>query len=80
VGFVSYGGISAGLRAVQSLKLVVTTLNMFPLAPGVALPFVANSIVDGELNPDELAQGSAKAMLDELRRVSESLKPLQTAT
>jgi NAD(P)H-dependent FMN reductase len=78
VGFVSYGGISAGLRAVQSLKPVVTTLSMFPLPMGVALPYVVNSIVEGELDPDELAEGSAKNMLDELRRVADALASLRT--
>ena len=78
VGFVSYGGISGGLRAVQSLKPVVTTLSMFPLPASVALPFVANSIVDGVLEPSELADGTAKTMLDELVRVSAALKPLRT--
>ncbi len=77
VGFVSYGGISGGLRAVQSLKAVLTTLNMFPLPGSVALPFVAHSIQDGALRPDELAAGSAKAMLDELVRVSAALAPLR---
>lgn len=77
VGFVSYGGISGGLRAVQSLKPVVTTLSMFPLPASVALPFVANSIVDGVLEPSELAVGTAKAMLDELVRVGAALKPLR---
>ena len=78
VGFVSYGGISGGLRAVQSLKPVVTTLSMFPLPVSVSLPFVTNSIVDGVLEPSELADGSAKTMLDELVRVSAALKPLRT--
>ncbi len=80
VGFVSYGGLSGGLRAVQSLKPVVTTLNLFPLPGSVALPFVSNSIVDGRLQPDELAVGSAKAMLDELLRVSQALAPLRAAS
>ena len=31
VAFVSYGGISAGTRAVQQLKQVVTTLKMLPV-------------------------------------------------
>jgi NAD(P)H-dependent FMN reductase len=77
VGFVSYGGISGGLRAVQSLKPVVTTLSMFPLPASVSLPFVANSIVDGVLEPSELAVGTAKSMLDELMRVAAALKPLR---
>jgi NAD(P)H-dependent FMN reductase len=77
VGFVSYGGISGGLRAVQSLKPVVTTLSMFPLPASVALPFVANSILEGVLEPSELAVGTAKSMLDELVRVSAALAPLR---
>jgi NAD(P)H-dependent FMN reductase len=78
VGFVSYGGVSGGLRAVQSLKPVVSTLNMFALPASVSLPFVANSIVDGVLVPGELATGTAKTMLDELVRVAEALQPLRT--
>ena len=31
VGFVSYGGVAAGTRAVQQLKQVVTTLRMLPV-------------------------------------------------
>jgi NAD(P)H-dependent FMN reductase len=77
VGFVSYGGISGGLRAVQSLKPVVTTLSMFPLSAGVVLPFVANLITDGVLHPGEMAEGSAKAMLDELLKVSGALAALR---
>lgn len=78
VGFVSYGGVSGGLRSVQSLKPVVTTLAMFPLPMSVTLPFVANSITDGELAPGELAEGSAKAMLDELVRVSAAFAALRS--
>lgn len=80
VGFVSYGGISGGLRAVQSLKPVVTTLSMFPLPVGVSLPFVANSIVEGVLEPSELAVGTAKSMLDELVRVSAAFASLREQT
>ena len=61
----------------QSLKAVVTTLNMFPLPASVSIPFVANSIIDGILEPSELAVGTGKAMLDELLRVSAALKPLR---
>ena len=37
--FVSYGGVSGGLRAVQATKLVVTTLKMVPLVEAVVIPF-----------------------------------------
>ena len=34
-GFVSYGGVSGGLRAVQAAKLQVTTLKLMPMMEGV---------------------------------------------
>ncbi|MDF2688137.1 MAG: NADPH-dependent reductase, partial [Microvirga sp.] len=34
-GFVSYGGISGGLRSVQVAKQIVTTLKMMPIPEGV---------------------------------------------
>ena len=78
VGFVSYGGVSGGLRAVQAIKGVVTTLNLFPLPAGVALPFVASSIRDRELQPNDQAPAAAKAMLDELVRVAAALATLRS--
>src|SRR5579884_3827491 len=39
VGFVSYGGVSAGTRAVQMIKQVVTTLKMIPVSEAVSIPF-----------------------------------------
>jgi len=78
VGFVSYGGISAGTRSVQMAKQVVTTLKMFPLAEAVSIPFVAQFIDDeGELRANELMEGASTAMLDELIRVAGALAPLR---
>src|SRR5690348_8280639 len=54
VGFVSYGGISGGIRAVQMLKLVVTAQKMMPLAEGVHIPFFAKRIDEaGQFHGDE---------------------------
>src|SRR5690606_31558155 len=39
VGFVSYGGISGGLRSVQMTKNIVTTLKMVPIVEAVSIPF-----------------------------------------
>jgi NAD(P)H-dependent FMN reductase len=39
VGFVSYGGVSAGMRAVQQLKQVLKTLKMLPVFEAVSIPF-----------------------------------------
>jgi NAD(P)H-dependent FMN reductase len=79
VGLVSYGGVSAGTRAVQMIKQVVTTLKMTPVFESVAIPFV-HQFLDKEegLVPNEVMTVSAMAMLDELVRVTEALRPLRT--
>jgi NAD(P)H-dependent FMN reductase len=43
VGFVGYGGIGAGTRAIQQLKQVVTTLRMVPVFESVNVPFAAQA-------------------------------------
>ncbi|MCX5493227.1 NAD(P)H-dependent oxidoreductase [Kaistia dalseonensis] len=79
-GLVSYGGVSGGLRAAQSEKLLMTTLGVVPLAEGVAIPMVGQLInAEGQLVPNDLIIASAKGMLDELIKWSEALKPLRSA-
>lgn len=39
IGFVSYGGLAAGARAVQQLKQVVAALRMVPVVPSVSIAF-----------------------------------------
>ncbi|WP_449340834.1 NADPH-dependent FMN reductase, partial [Streptomyces canarius] len=78
VGMVSYGGVAAGTRAVQMIKQVVTTLKMTPVFEAVSIPFVHQSIDDDKrLVPNEIMRGAAKAMLDELVRMTEALRPLR---
>ncbi len=78
VGFVSYGGVSAGTRSVQMTKQVLTPLRMFPTAEAVSIPFVAQFIDDeGEVRANEVMDQAADAMLDELLRVSAALAPLR---
>jgi NAD(P)H-dependent FMN reductase len=78
VGFVSYGGMSGGVRAVQMAKLVVTTLKMTPLPEAVAVPFVARLMDDeGDFAPDEAIERSAGSMLDEMVRVQAALAVLR---
>ena len=80
VGLVSYGGVSAGTRAAQMIKQVVTTLKMTPLFEAVSIPFVRQFIDEDEtVVPNDIMVSSAKAMFDELRRVSEALRPLREA-
>ncbi|MGI5253886.1 NADPH-dependent FMN reductase [Actinacidiphila glaucinigra] len=78
VGLVSYGGVSAGTRAAQMIKQVVTTLKMTPVTEAVSIPFVHQFIDEKEgFRPNEVMIGSGKAMLDELARISAALLPLR---
>lgn len=78
VGFVSYGGVSAGTRSVGMLKQVVSTLKMYPIGDTVSIPFVARFIDDeGELDANETMEKAADSMLDELLRVSDALAVLR---
>lgn len=80
VGLVSYGGVAAGTRAAQMLKPVLTVLKMTPLAEAVSIPFVAQFIDDdGEIVANETMEQSADAMLSELLRVSQALRPLRAS-
>lgn len=78
VGIVSYGGVSAGTRAAQMIKQVVTTLKMTPVFEAVSIPFMQQFLDDEQrLLPHDVMTSSAKAMLDELVRVTEALRPLR---
>ncbi|MFV0282386.1 MAG: NADPH-dependent FMN reductase [Castellaniella sp.] len=78
-GFVSYGGVSGGLRAAQAAKLQITTLKVMPMPEGVAIPMVPKHIQEnGEFASNELIDASAVTLLDELLRWATALKTLRT--
>ena len=80
VGFVSYGGVAAGTRAMQQLKTVVAALKMLAVPEAVNIPFVAQFIGDeGELHANEVMEQAADMMLDELFRVEGALRTLRVA-
>lgn len=65
VAFVSYGGNSGGLRAVQQLKQVIVALNMVPVVEAVSLPFVGSMLdANGSFEPTQSLERSLKSMLD----------------
>jgi NAD(P)H-dependent FMN reductase len=75
--FVSYGGVSGGLRAVQHAKNTVTTLKMMPMFEAVTIPSAAKRVVDGTFQTTESDDRAAVAMLDELLRWAVALKPMR---
>ena len=77
VGFVSYGGVAAGTRAVQQLKQVVTTLKMVPVVESVNIPFHTTFIHDGRVHANDTMNQAADAMLGELLRLDSALRPLR---
>jgi NAD(P)H-dependent FMN reductase len=76
-GFVSYGGIAAGTRAVQQLKQVITTLKMVPVMENVNIPFHAQFVRDGRFHANDVLEQAATAMLDELLRLDGALHLLR---
>jgi len=81
VGFVSYGGVAAGTRAVQQLKQVVTTLRMLPVTDSVNIPFHSQFLdADGTFHANAVMEQAADAMLDELVRTEAALRPLRPAS
>ncbi|SFU61640.1 NAD(P)H-dependent FMN reductase [Methylobacterium sp. 174MFSha1.1] len=75
--FVSYGGVSGGLRAVQLAKQTLTTLKMVPIVEAVAVQMVAQHVKDGAFSQLEVHQTSATALLNELHRWAEALTALR---
>jgi NAD(P)H-dependent FMN reductase len=79
--FVSYGGISGGVRAVQFTRQILNTLKIVPVVEGVIIPMVAQQLDEQKrFKPTEMHQSSAKTMLNELVRWAEALKPMRGAS
>jgi NAD(P)H-dependent FMN reductase len=76
-GFVSYGGMSGGLRAVQMTKQVLSALKMVPLVEAVAVPFFARRIEHNAFKSDDALDKAATTMLDELARWNAALAVLR---
>ena len=76
--FVSYGGMSGGLRAVQVTKQLLTTLKIMPMLEAVAIPNVGQHLdAQKTFVPNDLHTSSATAMFDELYRWTQAMKPLR---
>jgi len=80
VGFVSYGGVAGGARAVIALRPIVAQLKMMAIPEGVTMQAFTQYFDDnGNFNPtDQLERGLA-GMLDELEKWVTALAPMRTA-
>jgi NAD(P)H-dependent FMN reductase len=76
--FVSYGGISGGLRSVESIKGLIAGLHMVPIPEGVPIPNYRQYINDeGVFEANDPMKAGAATMLDELLKWATALKPLR---
>jgi len=76
VGFVSYGGGSSGMRAVEQLKPVVAALNMIPVAE-VNVSLFTHQVVDETFAGDDALAFGVTVMLDRLLSWTTALHPLR---
>ena len=75
--FVSYGGQSGGIRAIQALKLLVTTLKMMPILESVSVFKCFQYIDGGTFNAEQSHNESATALLDETYRWARALRNMR---
>ena len=79
--FVSYGGISGGLRAVEQLRQVFAELHVVTIRDTVSLHGVWNHVgPDGRLIEDAARAGAARAMLQRLVWWARALRTARLAT
>lgn len=78
--FVSYGGISGGLRAVQMAKQTLSALRVVVIPEAVTIPFVAQAVdrATATFKANEQHEKSAVTVLDELHRWTTALAALRT--
>ncbi|WP_027967671.1 NADPH-dependent FMN reductase [Halomonas halocynthiae] len=76
-GFVSYGGISGGIRSTEVAKHLLATMEMVPVKQQVMIPMVFDHLEDGAFVPTEMHEQSAKVMLDTMAHWSNALKTMR---
>ncbi|WP_309051184.1 NAD(P)H-dependent oxidoreductase [Streptomyces sp.] len=75
VGFVSYGGISGGIRAVEQLRQVYAEMHAVTVRDGVVLPNAQGLFdEDGRFKDPTGPENGAKLMLDQLAWWGRALK------
>ena len=76
--FISYGGISGGLRGVQATKLTFTALKLVPMVETVTIPMFGTRIdASGLFRSDDALDAAARSVLTELARWESALRVLR---
>lgn len=81
IGFVSYGGISGGLRAVEQLRLVFAELHAVTIRDSVSFANVWNQFDDaGRLHEPDGPEYAMQRLLASLRWWAEALREARRST
>lgn len=80
VGLLSYGGVSAGLRSANALRVMITANNMMPLPGAVSIPLVGQLVnkETGLFEPGDVQVKASNAMLAELARWERAMRGLRS--
>jgi NAD(P)H-dependent FMN reductase len=73
-GIVSYGGLAGGTRAVQMLKLVLSTLKITTVTESLPIPFFESHIKEGIFVANDLLNNGLNAMILEMIRMDKGLR------
>jgi NAD(P)H-dependent FMN reductase len=76
--FVSYGGVTAGMRSSARSAMTVATLKMMPLPESVGIPDVFSQLADGKFQANDLNIAGAQSVLNELAKWEEALRGLRS--
>jgi NAD(P)H-dependent FMN reductase/GNAT superfamily N-acetyltransferase len=75
VAFISYGNTSAGTRSLQMAKQVTSALKMVPVGAALSLR-IADALPEGTVVSYPALVAGAESILDDLTRVSSTVRPL----
>ncbi|CAM5265897.1 NADPH-dependent oxidoreductase OS=Streptomyces alboniger OX=132473 GN=CP975_11105 PE=4 SV=1 [Streptomyces alboniger] len=74
IGFVSYGGLSGGLRAVEHLRVVMAELHATTIRDTVSLHNAWGQFGEGGRSSDPASDAAVKSMLDQLAWWAQALR------
>lgn len=75
VSFLSYGGVSGGVRAVETARNMMVAVRMMPVLDTIPVPnYFEYMTENGEFCANALIENSAKSVLDEIFKVEQGLK------
>lgn len=77
VGFVSYGGVSRGLRAVEAIKPLLVSHQMFAVGAAIALMLSEDIGEKGQPQETEVITKSVAALFDDLVKVDAAMRTLR---